>query len=286
MINKKERLEIVEHPQDQATASELKVAPRPGKRDYADPKSSNKKGLLGLVETFLRRFQIISHLLLMLPVYSLACLALGIAVAPAIAFFDFASSFAHDQASIARYLILGVATVASYCIYGFSLVFVAPAFNFVLVKRLNPWRGAYYSLEAIRWYIHNGATYIARFTFLEFITPTPMNLLFYRMMGMEIGRGSILNTTYISDPSLISIGEKVTIGGSVTLIGHYGQGGFLVLAKTQIGNRVTIGLKATIMGDVIIGDNAKVLPNSVVMPKTVIPAGEIWGGVPAKKISD
>jgi serine acetyltransferase len=39
------------------------------------------------------------------------------------------------------------------------------------------------------------------------------------------------------------------------------------------------------MGGAQIGKGAKILPNSVVLPKTVIPAGETWGGVPAQKIT-
>ncbi len=269
------------------TAAPEKPAEKPSaskQREFADPKNSDRRGLLGFVETVLRRFKILSHLALILPVYGLGCIVIGAAVAPALALYEFLSGFAVGQMIFLKYFILGSSVVASYLTYGFSLILLTPLINILLRTRLKPWRGPYYSLEAVRWYVHNGATYIVRFTFLEFITPTPFNILFYRMMGMTVGRGTTINTTWISDPSLIHLGNKVTIGGSVTLIGHYGQGGYLVLAPTRIGNGVTIGLKATIMGDVIIGDGAKVLPNSVVMPKTVIPPGEVWGGVPARKL--
>ena len=120
-----------------------------------------------------------------------------------------------------------------------------------------------------------------RYTFAKFMTPTPLSVLFYKMMRMKIGRAVQINTTNISDPCMIELGDKVTIGGSATLIGHYGSAGFLVLAPVRIGNKVTIGLRAIIMGDVEIGNNVRILPNSVVMPKTRIPDGEIWGGIPA-----
>ena len=103
-------------------------------------------------------------------------------------------------------------------------------------------------------------------------------------MGMKIGHGVAINTTWISDPSLVELGDKVTLGGSVTIVAHYGQGGLLIIAPVKIGNHCTIGLKATVMGGTVIGDNCKILPHSVVMPKTVIPEGETWGGVPAQKI--
>jgi hypothetical protein len=255
------------------------------KHAYADPLQSSRSGVSGLVETAIRRFKNLSHLALIFPIYALACVILGAAAAPGIAMFEFVTSFATPGGSpYFKYFLNGSGLAAGYFTYGFALIFLVPLVNFCLRTSLKTWRGPYYSLEAIRWYIHNGATYLVRFTFLEFVTPTPFNLLFYKMMGMKIGRGSTINSTWISDPSLIELGEKVTIGGSVTLIGHYGQGGYLVLAPTRIGNRVTVGLKATIMGGVVIGDGAKILPNSVVLPKTVIPAGETWGGVPAHKL--
>lgn len=278
MSEKKRRLEII-GPQSAAPET-----PPPPRREYADPKNSERRGLLGIAETVLRRFQILSHLALILPIYGLGCLVIGTAVAPAFALYEYLSGFATSQGTFLKYFILGSSAAASYFVYGFSLLFLAPLVNRLLLARLKSWRGPYYSLEAIRWYIHNGATYLVRFTFLEFVTPTPFNILFYRMMGMKIGSGTTINTTWISDPSLIELGDKVTLGGSVTLIGHYGQGGYLVLSPTRIGHRVTIGLKATIMGGVTIGEGAKVLPNSVVMPKTEIPPGEVWGGVPARKL--
>ena len=139
--------------------------------------------------------------------------------------------------------------------------------------RLKPFRSSYYSLESIPWYFHNAFTYIVRYTFLEFITPTPLNMLFYRMMGMKIGKGAHINTTNISDPAMIEIGDHVTIGGSVHIIGHYASKGFLIVDKVKIKSRATIGLKATIMGNVEIGEGAAIGPHEVILPKTIIPPG-------------
>ena len=38
------------------------------------------------------------------------------------------------------------------------------------------------------------------------------------------------------------------------------------------------------MGGVEVGEKAKVLANSFVLPNTKIPAGETWAGIPAAKI--
>jgi hypothetical protein len=241
-------------------------------------------GLKGHFEKTLRRFKILTHFFMLIPLYLAACVCFGTCLLPGIFIFRSVMEFVTDQPAIVQNFSYGFSIALGYILYGFSMMFLAPALNFILVGRLREWRGPYYSFESLRWYIHNGLTYLVRYTFLELATPTPMSLLFYKMMGMKIGRGSTINTTKISDPSLIELGEKVTLGGSVTIVGHYGQGGILIIAPVKIGNACTIGLGATIMGGSTIGENAKILPHSVVMPKTIVGSGEIWGGVPAVKI--
>lgn len=254
-----------------------------GKIDLETTKSQHT-GLKGIFESLMRRFKIVFHLVLMLPIYFVACAVLAASLTPAIYFFQVVQNLASTQSHLIQNLSLAFSLAAGYFIYGFSLVFVAPAVNFAFRAKLSEWRGPYYSVESLKWFIHNGLTYLVRFTFLEFVTPSPLSLLFYRMMGMKMGTGVVINTTWISDPSLIELGDKVTLGGSVTIVAHYGQGGLLVVAPVHIGNSCTIGLKSTVMGGAIIGDGAKLLPHSVVLPKTVIPPGETWGGVPAVKI--
>lgn len=245
---------------------------------------SERPGLAGRAENILREFKILGHLLMLAPLYLVGSLCIGLAFLPAFYLYRSVDQLSQSSPEILRFWLLGSSLGAGYLMYGFSLVMIMPLLNFMLRARLQEWRGPYYSLPAVKWYIHNGLTYLVRFTFLEFITPTPFNLFFYRMMGMKIGEGTIINTVHISDPSLIQLGRKVTLGGSVTIVAHYGQGGFLVLAPVKIGDKATIGLRAVVMGGAEIGEGAKILPNSVVLPKTKVPAGETWGGVPARKI--
>lgn len=246
--------------------------------------SSDHKGLKGLVERLLRRFKIFMHLAIMIPVYGLGLATLGLCLAPGISLVRAVGDYTHGESVWIQNIGYGLAIGVGFMMYGVCLIFAAPLLNFILRTKLAAWRGPYYSAEAIRWFLHNFFTYMVRYTFLEAVTPSPLSILFYKMMGMKVGRGVAINTTCISDPSLIQLGDKVTLGGSVTIVAHYGQGGFLVIAPVKIGNGCTIGLRASIMGGVEIGDGAVVLPHSVVMPKTMIPPGEKWGGVPARKL--
>ena len=253
-------------------------------KENTDRTSSDQKGLKGLFEVLLRRYKTAMHILTVLPLYLISCGLIGLGLYPAVRLFQWTLEFTQSWPKEAHALALALSFPFGYLAYGVSMMVILPVFNSIGGLRLKAWRGSYYSVQAVPWYIHNALTYILRFTFLEFITPTPLLNLFYKCMGMKIGDGTVINTTYISDPSLISLGEKVTLGGSVTIVGHYGQGGYLVLAPVEIGDRATIGLKASVMGGAKIGADAKILPHSVVLPKTEIPAGETWGGVPAKRI--
>lgn len=263
----------------------LETAPGSKKnREFLDPLSSDRGGFAGFVESLLRKFKNFVHIALIVPLSASIIGMLGLAAAPGIAAYRTLMTFAEGSSFAVECFFMGASAALAFVIFGVTLLFAAPLLNLCFGGRLNPWRGPYYSLEAIRWYLHNAVLYMVRYSFLEFVTPTPLSVLFYKMMGMRIGKGSAINTTWISDPSLIEIGKKVTIGGSAALLGHYGQGGYLVLAPVKIGDGATIGLKATLMGGVTIGQNAKILPHSVVLPKTVVPDNETWGGVPARKI--
>jgi acetyltransferase-like isoleucine patch superfamily enzyme len=116
------------------------------------------------------------------------------------------------------------------------------------------------------------------------VTLTPFGTWFLKAMGMKIGRHAFVNTEYISDPQLITLGDDAALGGSVRIFAHYGGGGNFVIAPVTIGPRATIGLGATVMGDVLVGEGATVLPHSVLLPGSRVGPGETWGGVPARRI--
>jgi len=236
--------------------------------------TSREEGVAGFAETFLRRFRNLSFVLLLSPLAVVCCACLGIAAAPGIFVFRAMDHFTASWPMIFHYAALGFGFALGFLTYGLTLIFVVPLANFLMPFRVKPFRGPYYSLPAIPWFIHNGLTYMVRFTFLEFITPSPLNILFYRMMGMKIGKGVVINSSNISDPSLITLGDYVTVGGSATIFAHYGQRGYLVVAPVVIGKGTNIGLKASVMGGAVIGENVMIKPHTAILPKTQIPDGE------------
>ena len=128
--------------------------------------------------------------------------------------------------------------------------------------------------------------------------PEFRNLLIYRNSNRPIFRRWIafwyrpLKTLYIETPKIggglyiqhgfatmiaaKSIGENCWINQQVT-IGYNGQG-----APPTIGNNVMITCGAKVLGNIIVGDNAVIGANAVVVKD--VESGAIMGGVPARKI--
>jgi hypothetical protein len=233
---------------------------------------SSRTGLTGFLESRFRRFKSVGFMLLLAPIALCYIVCMGVSLAPGYWLFQSVQQWTTTSAPIIKTLASGLSLAAGFFIYGLTLIFVVPLVNKLLPLKVKPLRASWFSLSVIPWYYHNALTYLVRYTFLEFITPTPMNLLFFRMMGMKIGKGSMINSTNISDPCLIEIGEFVTIGGSATLISHYGMKGMLIIDKLIIEDNVTVGLRACVFGDVVIGKGVTIKPNEVILPKSRIPA--------------
>ena len=244
------------------------------KREDLYGSKSDRKGLGGIAERFIRKFRGVSFFVALGILYLLVLLSMGISATPGVYLFMYLSDATATLPQFLHYLAIGCSIVFGFFLYGLSMIFVVPLFNFLMPFRVKPFRGNYFSISSIPWYFHNAFIYVVRYTFLEFFTPTPLNIMFYRFMGMKIGKHSHINTTNISDAGLIEIGDRVTIGGSATIFAHYASKGYLVVEPVKIKDGATVGIKATVMGDVEIGENAMIGPHEVVMPKSRIPAVE------------
>ena len=117
----------------------------------------------------------------------------------------------------------------------------------------------------------------------SFILPVPAMRLFYQLLGARFGTNSFPGGV-ILDPRFVTVGDNTLLGRDSILIPHAIEGRHLAHFPIRIGSNVTIGARAILMAGVEVGDGAVIAVNSVVGKGQNIPAGEIWGGTPARKL--
>lgn len=118
---------------------------------------------------------------------------------------------------------------------------------------------------------------------------------YLRKKGVELGEGCDISKSanFGSEPWLIKIGNNVRITQKVQFVTH--DGGLWTLrkmglisdesvkyGKIRIGNNCNISWNVIIMPNVTIGDNCVIAAGAIVTKD--VPSGEVWGGIPAKKI--
>ncbi len=239
----------------------------------------------GAIDRFVRRYNAVSYAIAVAAIYLMAAAALGLALVPSLIVVARLAPPLWHRASWTRWPLLGLVGGGAVFLWGFALLVVVPVFNALLPTRLRAFSGGYFTAAAVPWYLHNALFYLVRYSFLPFVTPTPIGVLFLRAMGMRMGRRPRITTENFTDVSMITLGDDVSIGGSAHVFCHYGGAGRLVIAPVVIGDRATIGEKATVMGDVVVGEGATVLAHSVLLPGTRVGPRERWGGVPARPIA-
>lgn len=226
-----------------------------------------------LIERTFRRYLKICFSAFYLIISFVCMIPMGLSFYPALLLGTAIYNYFHSSTYFAKILAYSMSIPLLFFIYGLTLITVTPLMNWALQlnKRVKKFKGSNYSTESISWFLHNGLTYIVRYTFLEFVTPSPFNIFFYRAMGMKIGENVIINTTNISDPCLITLEDNVTVGGGAYLLAHYSIKGKLYISPLIVRKGATLGLKSTVFGNNDIPENFLVRPHEVVLPKKDTP---------------
>ena len=125
------------------------------------------------LDQLIRRFSRIAYGLAVLLMYTLASTALGLALAPALWIWSLIHAWAIPLPGPLPWILSGFGMAFCFFIFGLVLLVVVPIYNWVLPTRVKPFKGGYYTLAALPWFLHNGLFYLVRFTFLPFATLTP-----------------------------------------------------------------------------------------------------------------
>lgn len=106
-----------------------------------------------------------------------------------------------------------------------------------------------------------------------------------RLVGARVGKRASIGlgaTLDVLFPDLVTIGEDAIVGYQTTILCHEYTREWYRTGPVAIEANATVGANCTILPGVVIGERAIVSAMSLVTRD--VPAGETWGGVPARPI--
>tara|TARA_Y100001970_G_scaffold268762_1_gene360397 strand:+ start:525 stop:1238 length:714 start_codon:yes stop_codon:yes gene_type:complete len=216
----------------------------------------------------------------------IACIIYGLSLAPAIIFFNYISHCLNIYSIFLKAFCLGITFSLCFFIFGISLIFIVG-----LIMRFSPIKpkpGVYSigSINSIKWGLCGAFLKLVNLAFLDFITPTFLNIIYFKLIGAKIGKNVQINSTSINDPWLLEIGDNSIIGGSASINCHTVEGGKLILDRVKIGDKCTIGAQSLIWPGCEIGNRSVLATKSVLKKRTKIGEKQIWKGNPAVNIRE
>ena len=182
---------------------------------------------------------------------------------------------------IAAFLI-GFSLAFTFMLFGITQILIVGLIYRILPIKIKPGTYPIWSSMTIKWGLICAFCKMVRLTFLDFVTPSFLNILFFKMLGAKIGKNVQINTISINDPWLMEINDDVIIGGDCSINGHTFEYNKLILKKISLKHHVVIGASVMIWQGVEIGQNSAIASQSLILKNTKIPENQIWAGSPAK----
>ncbi|SDM64854.1 Pls/PosA family non-ribosomal peptide synthetase [Allokutzneria albata] len=158
---------------------------------------------------------------------------------------------------------------------------------FVLVERAvttsTPLTPLYCSIYDVRFWRRERYWKVPSETYLEFFNGTPFKNVVSRSLGVRIGRGVFDDGCFITERSLVAIGDHCTLNAGSVLQCHSQEDGAFKSDHCAIGARCTLGVGAFVHYGVVMGDGSALAPDSFLMKGEEVPPHAHWGGNPARE---
>lgn len=175
---------------------------------------------------------------------------------------------------------VAAALVSLVAVYPLMLV-IGVAAKWALLGRVRPGSHPLWGWYYFRWWF---AGAILSATPTGYLTGTPLLAAYYRLLGVRIGRNVHLGTDHACAFELLTVGDDTCVGSDVAVRGYTVEGGFLHLGAVAIGRGCYVGSRSVLMPGSSLGDGARLDDLSLLRTGQSVPAGEHWGGSPAKRV--
>jgi hypothetical protein len=211
-------------------------------------------------------------------------LVYGLGLIPSILIHMYITAPLLNNITILNIILAGFSLVLNFTVFGISEALTASFF--IIILRLKSTEGvAEIGLHDRKFF---------RFTLFQTLYSPIMMLLYFmhaytvkelmlRLLGAKIGKNVTLGGR-IDDPALFELGDNSVIAGLCEILTHSAEGNKLIFKKIKMGKKCTLGQNSILLPGVVMEDNSIVGSMSLVPKNKRIPKGQVWGGVPAKRI--
>jgi acetyltransferase-like isoleucine patch superfamily enzyme len=156
-----------------------------------------------------------------------------------------------------------------------------------LVRKFKPYPVGQFSMDSLEftyWKVAAVLTSVAEKAlgpFTNVMSQAAINSLLGAHVGKNVAFGGVLR-----DYPLLHFDEYSTVGQSSVITAHLITHDHILMQPVHISRNAVVGVNCTVMPGVTLGENAVLVAGSVATVGMQIPANEMWGGSPARKLKN
>jgi non-ribosomal peptide synthetase-like protein len=122
-------------------------------------------------------------------------------------------------------------------------------------------------------------------TWMRLFNGTPYKSWIWRLLGVRIGKRVFDDGASIIERGYTTIGDECTLGENSVIQSHSQEDGAFKSDVVVLGARVTLGVNSFVHYGTTVGDAVVLAPDTFLMKGEDVPAGERWGGNPARSMA-
>lgn len=113
---------------------------------------------------------------------------------------------------------------------------------------------------------------------------SPLLVGYYRLMGMRIGTGCVLDTTHFAAFDLVTIGDGCTVGAGSHLLGSVAGPDAIRFGRVTLADRASVGLRSVVGLETCLAEDAALGDLSHLPDGRRIPKGSLAEGAPVRTV--
>ena len=115
---------------------------------------------------------------------------------------------------------------------------------------------------------------------------TPFKSFIWRLLGVRIGKRVFDDGCYISEKTMVAIGDGCTLNSGSVIMSHSQEDGVFKSDCITIGAGCTLGVNAWVHYGVKMGDGAQLAADAFLLKGEEVPPHTRWEGNPASQVQN